>query len=39
MSGIGRTRAVTAEDGVHLHTALPEGAGLGIGAVRERLAG
>lgn len=39
MSGVGRTRVVSEEGIVHLHTSLPEGAGLGIGAVRERLAG
>lgn len=39
MAGIGRTRVVTDDEGVHLHTSLPEAAGLGIGAVRERLAG
>ncbi len=35
---VGRTRMVP-DDDMHLHTALPEGASLGLGAVRERLAG
>jgi GNAT superfamily N-acetyltransferase len=39
MSGVGRTRVVSEAGVVHLHTSLPEGAGLGIGAVRVRLAG
>lgn len=38
MIGVGRTRMVP-DDDMHLHTVLPEGAGLGLGAVRERLAG
>lgn len=38
MIRVGRTRMVP-DDDMHLHTVLPEGAGLGLGAVRERLAG
>ena len=38
MIGVGRTRLVPDED-VHLHTYLPESATLGLGSVRERLAG
>lgn len=35
---VGHTRVVTASDGMHMHTYLPESAALGLGAVRERLA-
>lgn len=38
MVEIGRTRQVSDRD-LHLHTYLPESAGLGMGAVRQRLAG
>jgi hypothetical protein len=39
LANIGRTRLVVEDGDLHLHTSLPEGAGLGIGAVREKLAG
>jgi GNAT superfamily N-acetyltransferase len=39
MVDIGRTRMVPDFADVHLHTALPEGATLGLGPVRERLVG
>lgn len=38
MVGIGRTRMVPDTD-AHLHTHLPESAALGLGSVRQRLAG
>lgn len=38
MVGVGRTRLVPDVE-AHLHTFLPESAGLGLGAVRQRLAG
>jgi L-amino acid N-acyltransferase YncA len=39
MIEIGRTRVVPEAGDLHLHTYLPEGATLGLGSVRERLAG
>jgi GNAT superfamily N-acetyltransferase len=39
MLEIGRTRVVPEAGDVHLHTYLSEGATLGLGSVRERLAG
>jgi hypothetical protein len=38
MIEVGRTRMVPGPE-VHLHTYLPEAASLGLGSVRERLAG
>jgi L-amino acid N-acyltransferase YncA len=39
MIGVGRTRLVPDGETPHLHTTLPESASLGLGAVRQRLAG
>jgi GNAT superfamily N-acetyltransferase len=39
MVEVGRTRAVPEAGDMHLHTYLTEGATLGLGSVRERLAG
>ncbi len=39
MIEVGRTRMVPDQHAAHLHTYLPEGATLGLGTVRQRLAG
>ncbi len=39
LSEVGTTRVIADTDLTHLHTHLPESAALGLGAVRDRLAG